>query len=132
MLQMALSLQLSIWLQLPIVLPAEIPKARFETIVTCRCITGTAEKWLDEFFIHCKNCRVDFMTAHIYTCNVDAVKSHVQSLALRYKRPVWLTEFNCLNERGRLAKQINFMQRALEVCIFVLLLLHKCACVPRL
>lgn len=93
------------------------------------CITATAEKWLDEFFVHCKGCRVDFITAHIYTCNVDAIRSYVQSLSLRYNRPVWLTEFNCPNYKGSLERQINFMQKALKVWtqVFVHRPLKACA-----
>lgn len=33
----------------------------------------------------------------------------------RYRRPIWLTELACPNEKGPLSRQISFMRGALKV-----------------
>ena len=58
---------------------------------------------------------MDFITLHIYTCDVALIKSTVQGLTARYKRPIWITEFNCPNKGKSLEREISFMRSALEV-----------------
>eukprot|EP01006_Ploeotia_vitrea_P003617 TRINITY_DN112929_c0_g1_i1.p1 TRINITY_DN112929_c0_g1~~TRINITY_DN112929_c0_g1_i1.p1 ORF type:complete len:273 (+),score=26.35 TRINITY_DN112929_c0_g1_i1:23-820(+) len=65
-----------------------------------------AYMWLDEFFRHCKGCRVDFVAVHWYAqafshnskagCNKTALFDYIRFFATRYKRPVWVTEFSCI------------------------------------
>ena len=55
------------------------------------------------------------MTMHIYTCDVTKIKAQVESLAARYNRPIWLTEFMCPNVGQTLEREVNFMENALQV-----------------
>lgn len=50
--------------------------------------------WFDQFFGNCTNCRVDFITTHIYTCSAAGVRNFLNGLK-KYNKPIWLTEVAC-------------------------------------
>merc|ERR1719223_842119 len=52
-------------------------------------------KWFDQFFCHCQNCQVDFLTTQTYMCDAENVLAFLDVLHRRYGKPIWLTEFNC-------------------------------------
>jgi len=70
--------------------------------------------WLDDFFNQpgCGAETVDFITTHMYGCNGTATLEFVQSIYNRYKKPVWLTEFNCGATAGA-EEHLKFMEEAL-------------------
>jgi Glycosyl hydrolase catalytic core len=53
-------------------------------------------KWLDAFFAACTGCRVDYVAFHWYACSKDALTAMLGRFEA-YGRPVWLTEFACLD-----------------------------------
>lgn len=71
-------------------------------------------KWLDAFFAACPDCRVDYVAFHWYACSLDALKWAVGEYEKKYARPVWLTEFACLDDPGdhSAAGQLAYMQKA--------------------
>ena len=70
--------------------------------------------WLDEFFAACVGCQVDYVAFHWYACSLDALKWVVDKYETRYGKPVWLTEFACLDDPGdhSAAGQLAYMQQA--------------------
>lgn len=70
--------------------------------------------WLNEFFAACKNCQVDYVAFHWYACSIDALKGKVNEFATKYKKPLWLTEFSCLDNPGdhSAAGQKEYMDKA--------------------
>jgi hypothetical protein len=62
--------------------------------------------WFDKFFSLCQGgltllsfflflgCKVDFIATHYYGCKEAGLRAHLDSLR-RYRKPIWLTEFNC-------------------------------------
>jgi hypothetical protein len=54
--------------------------------------------WLDKFFTACPNCKVDYIGAHWYACTKSALASYIQQYETKYKKPIWLTEFSCLDD----------------------------------
>jgi len=72
-------------------------------------------QWLDEFFNVCKNCRVDFVAFHWYAdsdgCNADALITDITFYANRYKKPVWVTEFDCPDKSYE--ENLEFMKAVL-------------------
>lgn len=57
-------------------------------------------------------CRVDFMAVHMYTCSMYALRENVQKVWSLYRRPIWITEFNCPNAGGPLTRQIAYAKQA--------------------
>lgn len=55
--------------------------------------------WLDEFMLLAKDkkYRIDFICMHMYPSRADNFKALVENVWLRYKLPIWITEF-CLND----------------------------------
>jgi hypothetical protein len=53
--------------------------------------------WLDAFFAACKNCQVDYIAAHWYACTKQALTMYLSQYETKYKKPIWLTEFSCLD-----------------------------------
>ena len=49
--------------------------------------------WYDRFFQLCPDCRVDHIAIHLYM-PTGAMKGVIDQLWEKYKRPIWLTEFN--------------------------------------
>jgi len=53
-------------------------------------------EWLDGFFAACTGCQVDYVAFHWYACSKDALATMLDRFEA-YGRPVWLTEFSCLD-----------------------------------
>ncbi|HEX2676399.1 MAG TPA: glycoside hydrolase family protein [Polyangiales bacterium] len=70
--------------------------------------------WLDAFFAACSQCQIDYVAFHWYACSLDALKSIVGKYESRYGKPVWLTEFACLDDPGdhSAAGQLAYMKQA--------------------
>ena len=52
--------------------------------------------WLDAFFAACDGCRVDHIAFHWYACTPEALETILGRFEA-YGRPVWVTEFSCLD-----------------------------------
>ena len=52
--------------------------------------------WLDDFFKACPTCKVDYVGVHWYACSLAALKDHVTKMK-KYNRPLWVTEFACVD-----------------------------------
>jgi hypothetical protein len=61
------------------------------------CNATTPFAWLDAFFAACSGCRVDYIGAHWYACTKSALQGYLQQYETRYGKPIWLTEFSCLD-----------------------------------
>ena len=71
--------------------------------------------WLDEFMQQAKRrkLKVDFIAAHYYGSNdADELEKFIQNLAKRYRRPIWLTEFNRWS--GTKEQHESFLKDALK------------------
>jgi hypothetical protein len=53
--------------------------------------------WLDAFFAACTGCEVDYVAAHWYACTKDALANYISQYKSKYNKPIWLTEFSCLD-----------------------------------
>ena len=73
---------------------------------------GTNMHWLDQFIQHCQHCRFDYVAAHSYSCNADALMHYLQRLHNKYHRKVWLTEFGCAHTHD-VNVLLNFMKQML-------------------
>jgi hypothetical protein len=51
--------------------------------------------WFDTFFELCKDCRVDYIATHTFSCNANKVMKYLEDLYNRYGKLIWLTEFTC-------------------------------------
>ena len=93
------------------------------------------ERWLRDFFQACRGlahgCRVDALALHFYECDgssaasaeasADAMMAFLSAMHQRYRKRIWLTEFNCGDGDSRsnpLANQseanhLRFMRAAL-------------------
>jgi hypothetical protein len=71
--------------------------------------------WLDQFLAACIGCQIDYIAFHWYACT----KSALQTILTRfesYGRPVWLTEFACLDQADTsLAAQTAYMNAAVPL-----------------
>ncbi|WP_394842112.1 glycoside hydrolase family protein [Pendulispora brunnea] len=73
-------------------------------------------KWLDAFFAACKNCRVDYVAFHWYACSKEALTWVLGQYETKYQRPVWLTEFSCLDSKDiSEAVELQYMRDAVAV-----------------
>ncbi len=73
-------------------------------------------KYLDDFFVACPDCRVDYIAVHCYMNTVSALQWYINGFK-KYNRPVWLTEFAGWEQNGNINKvddQINFMIGAVD------------------
>jgi hypothetical protein len=73
--------------------------------------------YLDAFFGACQDCRVDYVAAHWYACDVSALRVHLAQLK-KYDKPIWITEFACGggDEAARsLDAQKQYMAEAVEL-----------------
>jgi len=68
--------------------------------------------WFDDFFSNCTGFRVDFLTTHIYTCDIQQFKDYMNGLK-KYNKPIWLTEFACPGAKLPIDQEIQFMKNAL-------------------
>ena len=55
--------------------------------------------WFDKFFAACPGCRVDHVAVHWYACSLSALQSHINNTK-KYGKPIWLTEWSCLDSPG--------------------------------
>jgi hypothetical protein len=72
----------------------------------------TPVPWFDDFFAACTNCKIDFLTTHIYTCDINELKTFIGSLK-KYNKPIWLTEFACPASGQSIDVELNFAKEAL-------------------
>jgi len=79
----------------------------------CYAASWFPEPWFDQFFSNCSNCKVDFLTSHIYTCNFTQFTDFLTRLK-KYKLPIWLTEFACPASGQNIDVEITFMKQALS------------------
>ncbi|MET0595646.1 MAG: glycoside hydrolase family protein [Polyangiaceae bacterium] len=57
--------------------------------------------WLSKFFAACTNCQVDYVAMHWYACTKAALTSTLQKYEQQFGKPLWVTEFSCLDERNK-------------------------------
>jgi len=50
--------------------------------------------WLQEFFLACPGCKVDFITTHQYDCTPANLHGAITNF-YQFNLPVWVTEFSC-------------------------------------
>ena len=71
--------------------------------------------YLDTFFAACTGCQVDFIAAHWYACTGDALKNYLSKLK-KYGKPIWLTEFSCMDAGDHSAAgEQTYMKAALPI-----------------
>ena len=71
--------------------------------------------YLDTFFAACTGCQVDFIAAHWYACTGDAL-THYLGLLKKYGKPIWLTEFSCMDAGDHTAAgEQTYMKTALQI-----------------
>jgi len=83
------------------------------TAADCYAGSWDPTPWFDAFFGNCTNCHVDFLTSHIYTCDVNQFTTFLNNLK-KYKLPIWLTEFACPAANQPESVEIDFMKAALN------------------
>jgi hypothetical protein len=72
--------------------------------------------WLDQFFAACAGCQVDYIGAHWYACTVSALTMVLAQYESKYKKPIWLTEFACLDSPPiTVAAEQQYMKDAVAV-----------------
>ncbi len=77
---------------------------------------GKGMAWLDEFMkgVEAKKLRVDFLALHWYrSSDAGQLEDWLKGLHKKYKRPLWLTEFNAWNADQR--TQERFLRQASRV-----------------
>jgi hypothetical protein len=67
--------------------------------------------WFDKFFAACPNCRVDYLAVHWYACSLSALKNYINGMK-KYGKPIWLTEWSCLDSPGDAQGEIAYMNAA--------------------
>lgn len=70
-------------------------------------------KWYEDFFAACKGCRVDHIAIHGYFDNAAALPWFI-GLFDKFKKPIWLTEFN-QSPSWSMAAQMQFMREAIPI-----------------
>jgi hypothetical protein len=71
--------------------------------------------YLDTFFAACTGCQVDFIAAHWYACDGPAL-THYLGLLKKYGKPIWLTEFSCMDAGDHSAAgEQTYMKTALQI-----------------
>ena len=71
--------------------------------------------WLDKFFAACDGCTVDYVAFHWYACDKSAL-AYILGKFEAYGKPVWLTEFSCLDSADTSAsKQDAYMRDAVPL-----------------
>jgi hypothetical protein len=70
--------------------------------------------WLQKFFAACTNCQVDYVAMHWYACTKAALTSTLAKYEQQFGKPLWVTEFSCLDERNKVndAGELAYMQEA--------------------
>jgi hypothetical protein len=57
--------------------------------------------WLQKFFAACTNCQVDYVAMHWYACTKAALTSTLAKYEQQFGKPLWVTEFSCLDEKSK-------------------------------
>jgi len=84
-----------------------------DLVKDCYAASWNPEPWFDQFFGNCTNCQVDFLTSHIYTCNITQFTEFLTGLK-KYNKPIWLTEFACPASGKPIDYEITFLKAALN------------------
>ncbi len=72
--------------------------------------------WLDKFFAACAGCQIDYVAAHWYACSQSALVDYLDQYKTKYRKPLWLTEFSCLDDANITpAKEHQYMLEAVAV-----------------
>jgi hypothetical protein len=74
--------------------------------------------WLSDFFSACQGCEVDYVAVHWYACTQDALTGYLQKFETEFNKPIWLTEFSCLD--GSLAATVANEQSYVKEAIAAL------------
>jgi hypothetical protein len=70
--------------------------------------------WLQKFFAACTGCQVDYVAMHWYACTKAALTSTVAKYEQQFGKPLWVTEFSCLDDKSKVndADELTYMQDA--------------------
>jgi Glycosyl hydrolase catalytic core len=70
--------------------------------------------WLTKFFAACTNCQVDYVAMHWYACTKSALTSTVAKYEQMFGKPLWVTEFSCLDTSSDVtdAFELSYMKDA--------------------
>jgi hypothetical protein len=82
------------------------------------CWTTDPFDWFDQFFAACPGCKVDALAVHWYACTKGALTSYLDKMKSKYGKPIWLTEFSCLDDpalKTSPANQATYMGDALTM-----------------
>jgi hypothetical protein len=83
----------------------------------CVTVNGTPitdpVAYLDSFFLHCPDCRVDYIAVHNYMGTVSALQWYI-GLFKKYKKPIWLTEFANWENNPTLQQQKSYLISAVD------------------
>ncbi len=69
--------------------------------------------YLDKFVAACKGCQIDYIAVHWYNCDVASLKDYIGKFK-RFNKPIWLTEFACLQGDTSVANQKRYMKEAVD------------------
>jgi hypothetical protein len=75
------------------------------------CNATSPFTWFDAFFAACPNCRVDYLAVHWYACSLSALRSYINQMK-KYNKPIWLTEWSCLDSTSDAAGEQTYMNQA--------------------
>lgn len=70
--------------------------------------------WLQKFFAACTACQVDYVAMHWYACTKAALTSTLAKYEQQFGKPLWVTEFSCLDEKSKVNEpdELIYMQDA--------------------
>ena len=70
--------------------------------------------WLQKFFAACTGCQVDYVAMHWYACTKAALTTTLAKYEQQFGKPLWVTEFSCLDEPSRVndAGELAYMREA--------------------
>jgi len=73
--------------------------------------------WLQKFFAACTGCQVDYVAMHWYACTRAALTTTLARYEQQFGKPLWVTEFSCLDEPARVndAGELAYMREAVAV-----------------
>jgi hypothetical protein len=71
--------------------------------------------WMQTFLNACTGCQVDYIAVHTYVCTLNALKGYIQKFETQFNKPIWLTEFSCLDGslQPTAANQLTYMSQAI-------------------
>ncbi len=75
--------------------------------------------YLKDFFAACDGCKVDYVAAHWYNCDLPSLRAYLEGNGdgglqgyVQFGKPIWLTEFSCDSSHS-VADQMAYMQEAI-------------------